>query len=225
MAKRISVVLSQSPNANATRRAVEEELVTQLLMEYGVDVNLVPHLPTLEPGDTGFLCLEGIKRDMILLSWLDSAEAHQLLRHKNVIGRFGRTRTGSGHHSEAQILGSSPQTHRTIYHVDLRVHTSARPYCEEIMRIREETSIQTFEISIPSKKSSGGESPISPVVQVAPGRQDSASAHLVGSPDDNLRADKTDVGDSRKTTDSDQQPSDVDDAIEALVDQLDSWDL
>jgi hypothetical protein len=47
MARRIFVVLSQSPNSSPPRRHLEEELVTQLLMESGIEVNVVPHLADL----------------------------------------------------------------------------------------------------------------------------------------------------------------------------------
>ena len=69
MTKRISVVLSQFPQANPANRALEEDLVVELLLEHNIEVTLVPHLASLQPGDTGTLCLEGIKGEMIVLSW------------------------------------------------------------------------------------------------------------------------------------------------------------
>jgi hypothetical protein len=145
VAKRIAVVLSQSLTADAQRRSREEDLVTQLLLEHGVDVALVPYLENIDTGDTGALCLEGINGDMVLLSWLGPAEAQKALRRLGIGGRSGLTKL-NGKRDPCEVGVPQMGSHRTIYHLDLQTGAPASVYADEIRRIREEASRQTLEI-------------------------------------------------------------------------------
>ena len=55
MANRISVVVSQGQSENPAKRNLEESLITNLMMEPGIDVTVVPHLYDLKPDGTGML--------------------------------------------------------------------------------------------------------------------------------------------------------------------------
>ena len=91
MAKRIAVVLSQSPRQDPARRDLEETLVAQLLMEDNLEVTIIPHLEHLDAEATGLLYLEGVSGDMILLGPQHPLDMHRQLAERNVHGRFGRT--------------------------------------------------------------------------------------------------------------------------------------
>ena len=91
MAKRIAIVLSQSKHASQNHRDLEGAIVAELLMVHGLEVTLVPDLTSLSDDDTGLLCLEGIAGDMVMLSWLGGAEAHDALARRGIRGRWGRT--------------------------------------------------------------------------------------------------------------------------------------
>src|SRR5436305_12281207 len=67
--KRIAVIISQGQSANPAKRQLEEDMVGGLLMEPGIDVVVIPHLYDLKPDGTGLLALQGIKGNMIVLSW------------------------------------------------------------------------------------------------------------------------------------------------------------
>ena len=53
MAKRLSVVVSQSPSKNPAKRKLEEDIVAGLLFENGIDVTIVPNLYDIKPDSTG----------------------------------------------------------------------------------------------------------------------------------------------------------------------------
>jgi hypothetical protein len=170
MARRLSVVISQSPTSNPSRRHLEEEIVTRLLMEAGVEVNVVPHLADLPTDATGMLCLEGIPGDMVLLSWLSDAQAWSYLASYGILGRRGVTRLPvtrlaetNGHDlPDAGMSQPSPARpseraetrgdpalarSRSIYLLNLGDSESADPLLDEIRRIREDRSVQTFQLS------------------------------------------------------------------------------
>ncbi len=84
---RIPVVLSQAAIAAPDARRLEEDLVAELMVQQGVDINVVPDLRQLRGGSTGLLCLQGIKSDWILLTWLDAESARQTLQQHGISGQ------------------------------------------------------------------------------------------------------------------------------------------
>ena len=60
MAHRLSVVVSQSRSANPQKRALEEQIVGELLGKSGIDVTVIPNLYDLKADGSGMLCLSGI---------------------------------------------------------------------------------------------------------------------------------------------------------------------
>ena len=144
MAKRSVVIVSQLPATQPSQRDLEETLVTELMMSAGVDVNLIPHLEDLQPGETGLLCLEGVAGDMVVISWLPAAEAHQTLAEKGVRGRWGRTRWFA---PEEQPAGDgSPRSQRTIRCLSFHDADSPQMLLQEIQRIHDDAQVQTFSI-------------------------------------------------------------------------------
>src|SRR3954452_4875210 len=89
--KRIAVIISQGQSANPAKRQLEEDIVGSLLMEPGIDVVVIPHLYDLKPDGTGLLALQGIKGNMIVLSWLYDRAARWTLDRFGIAGREGLT--------------------------------------------------------------------------------------------------------------------------------------
>src|SRR5947207_1093781 len=89
--KRIAVVVSQGQSANPAKRQLEEDIVGGLLMEPGVDVVVIPHLYDLKLDGTGLLALQGIKGNMIVLSWLYERAARWTLDRFGICGHEGLT--------------------------------------------------------------------------------------------------------------------------------------
>src|SRR5579871_1556155 len=88
-AKKLTVVIAQSPGKNPAKRHVEETIAATLLLDPQVDVSLVPHLYDLTPDHSGMLFLKSVRGDMILLSWLFPRAARWILDRNAVKGHAG----------------------------------------------------------------------------------------------------------------------------------------
>lgn len=156
MPKRISVVLSQGQSNNPAKRGLEEDIVTALIMESGIDVTVIPNLYDLKPDGTGMLALQGISGDMIVLSWLFPRAAHWILDRNGILGHEGETllepddeldeeeidETDEDDDEKQRVVDQRDIPNRKIYCLDLRVQNKAEPYVEEIKRIAREASTQ-----------------------------------------------------------------------------------
>lgn len=156
--KRIAVVVSQGQSANPAKRQLEEDIVAGLLMEPGIDVVVIPHLYDLKPDGTGLLALQGIKGNMIVLSWLYDRGARWTLDRFGICGREGLTTIKAADDDEEEndeessetesadakqrVIDSRQVPDRRIYCIDLRVHAAAQPYIDEVKRIARENSMQ-----------------------------------------------------------------------------------
>jgi NAD-dependent dihydropyrimidine dehydrogenase PreA subunit len=162
---KLSVVVSQGQSANPAKRGLEEEIVTSLLFEKGIEVTVVPHLYDLKPDGTGLLALQGIAGDMIVLSWLYPRAAHWLLDRHRIKGHAGRTllevepsedEDEEGPDDAAEDNGKAEPVNRgigardlpsrRIYCLDLRTPGKAAAYVAEIQRIAAESTVQTFDL-------------------------------------------------------------------------------
>ncbi len=162
---KLSIVVSQGQSANPAKRGLEEEIVTSLLFEKGIEVTVVPHLYDLKPDGTGRLALESIAGDMIVLSWLFPRAAHWVLDRHGIKGHVARTllepepseddeeedgEPGEGENSEAKPedngIGARNLPNRRIYCLDLRTPGKAAAYVAEVQRIASENTMQTFDL-------------------------------------------------------------------------------
>src|SRR5882672_7882238 len=91
MAKRIAVVVSQGQSASPAKRQLEEDIISALLFEQGLDLVIIPHLYDLKPDGTGMLALNGIMGNMIVLSWLYERGARWTLDRFGIRGKEGLT--------------------------------------------------------------------------------------------------------------------------------------
>jgi NAD-dependent dihydropyrimidine dehydrogenase PreA subunit len=156
MAKRIAVVVSQGQSANPAKRQLEEDIVGGLLMEPGIDVVVIPHLYDLKADGTGLLALTGIPGNMIVLSWLYDRAARWTLDRFGIRGQEGLTTikaeddgdeeddSADKQKAEAKerVIDTRQNPNRRIYCIDLRVHSQAQPYIDEVKRIARENSMQ-----------------------------------------------------------------------------------
>ncbi len=162
-AKKITVVISQSPGKNPVKRQLEESIAAELLLDPTVDVSLVPHLYDLTGDHSGMLFLKSVRGDMVLLSWLFPRAARWILDRNFVKGQAGVSllkparseedddeESGDGDAPQAEdrpnALGGWDLPNRRIYCLDLRDYTDPKVYLEEIRRIARETSVQTVEL-------------------------------------------------------------------------------
>ena len=165
MASKLAVVISQSPSKNPAKRKLEEDIVTGLLFEPGIDVTLVPNLYDLKPDSTGMLALSGIQGHMVVAAWLYERATRWILDRNQIRGNEGATLLGGEDdeddddefadeaaeaEAKARVLESrgdaanNPQ--RKIFCLDLRASESATEYIEEIKRIQQETSVRLVQL-------------------------------------------------------------------------------
>ncbi|MGE0756891.1 MAG: ATP-binding protein [Pirellulaceae bacterium] len=174
MAKRIAVVVSQGQSASPAKRKLEEDIVTALLLEPGVDVTVIPHLYDLKSDGTGWLALQGISGDMIVLAWLyDRATRWTLDRH-GIRGREGvsllaqqdegeddeaeddEAEADEGRAADADAAGAGDEKirvaeqrsvpSRRIYCIDLRAKTTAQAFLDEVRRIVQEANLPLVQL-------------------------------------------------------------------------------
>lgn len=96
MMRSMKLVLSQSHQNDPVRRDTEQELVASLLMQDRIEVILVQDIAELENESTDALCLQGIRGDMLVVAWHNSANCIAHLRRLGIVGKFdGDTATTS----------------------------------------------------------------------------------------------------------------------------------
>lgn len=162
-AKKVTVVIAQSPGKNPVKRNVEETIAATLLLDPQVDVSLVPHLYDLTPDHTGMLFLKSVPGDMIVLSWLFPRAARWILDRNAVKGHEGISllKPAAGEEDEVDddpdgngeapaerpnAVGAWGLPNRKIYCLDLRDHADPQVYLDEIRRITNESSVQTVDL-------------------------------------------------------------------------------
>jgi NAD-dependent dihydropyrimidine dehydrogenase PreA subunit len=151
--QRLTVVVSQAQGKNPAKRALEEAIVTALILESGLDVSVIPYLYDLDPAHTGRLFLESIQGDMCVLTWNFPRAAFWLLDRDGIKGHYGESQLkppdldegeGEGDDDDEEQpeppkgIGAIGVPQRWIYCLDLRDFNQHDPYVMEVRRIAEE---------------------------------------------------------------------------------------
>jgi NAD-dependent dihydropyrimidine dehydrogenase PreA subunit len=157
MAKRISVVVSQSPSKNPAKRNLEEDIVAGLLFESGIDVTIVPNLYDIKPDSTGMLALSSINGNVVVISWLFERAAHWILDRHGIHGHVGEVLLKNDEEDEEEFEDAEPKSaedekqrvinsrqipNRKIYCLDLKISNKASEFIDEVKRIHKENSVQ-----------------------------------------------------------------------------------
>ena len=160
MAKRISVVVSQSPSKNPAKRKLEEDVVAGLLFENGIDVTIVPNLYDIKPGSTGMLALGQIAGNVVVVSWLFERAAHWILDRNAITGHVGEVLLKNEDEDEDEdeddsdaeqagdedgkdrVIDSRSLKNRKIYCLDLKISNRAEDFIDEVKRIHQENAVQ-----------------------------------------------------------------------------------
>jgi len=155
MAQRTTVVISQSPSSNPAKRQLEEDIVTGLLFESGIDVTVVPNLYDLKADSTGMLALSGVSGNMVVCAWLFERATRWILDRNDVRGNEGTSLLTSDDEDDEfedeandkeRVLDSRPLPNRKIYCLDLRATNSAQEYIDEVKRIHKELSVKVVQL-------------------------------------------------------------------------------
>ena len=184
MAGKLTVVLSQSQGKNPAKRALEEALAAELLMDDAVDLSLVPHLTDMPADHPGLLYLRGVPGDAVVLGWLYPRASFWTLDRQGVRGRFGLSLLHGGGKEEedapAPPTGRANAPARSLYCLDLRDRDEPGAYLTEIRRIAAERNVPTVSLGLASV----GRQPHEPVI--APPARDAQGADAPRSPGDLL---------------------------------------
>ena len=154
--KKLTVVISQHQGKNPVKRQLEEELAMACMMDPEIEVSIIPNLYDLSHDHTGMLFLQGIRGDVVVLSWLFPRATQWILDRSGVKGKAG-TVFLVGDDDEEEDEDASAEKHpdaigtldvpdRLIYSVDLRASTDAQEFLTEIRRIAEVTSTETVDL-------------------------------------------------------------------------------
>jgi len=154
-ARKLKVVIAQSPGKNPTKRHLEEEIATQLMLRNVAEVSLVPHLYDLTPDHSGLLWLKSLGGDIVVLAWLYPRAIHWILDRNGVKGREGKTLLPTADEDDGpeppdepprETNGSSTSANRFIFALDLRAQTDPAVYVAEIERIARESSLPLVQL-------------------------------------------------------------------------------
>lgn len=151
--KKLTVVISQGQSKNPAQRRLEEEIALQLLSAGNVEVSLVPHLYDMAADHTGLLFLKNLPGDIVVLSWLYPRAARWVLDRQGIRGEEGFTLLTEENDEEEQedtneeAIGAIDVPHRFIYVIDLRLHSDAAPYLEEIQRIADSNATEVVSLT------------------------------------------------------------------------------
>jgi hypothetical protein len=197
MPKRLPVVLCLSNATAPLRQRIEQPLIDQLTLEPGTELNLIPELSDLNDRDTGHLCLEGIRGDMVLAGWMPIDDAFARLSALGIPGRRGEIRWDADpRDTGAEDAVPRPES-RTIYWLDLSKAEDSERAVEEIRRIRDhlQTATIVLQSTLPTQL---------PMVELPPpARRESSKA----------------------TDAASRPPGGERDALDHLLDELDALDL
>lgn len=150
--RKITVVISQAPGKNPTKRQLEEEVATRLMLSGAAEVSLIPHLYDLPDDHHGWLWLRSIPGDVVVLGWLYPRATRWVLDRNGVRGRVGVSllpsedadEDAAAAHEEPAVpqgIGSVDVPARRIYVLDLRTQSDADVYLREIERIASEATL------------------------------------------------------------------------------------
>lgn len=171
--KSVTVVLSQSPGRDPSRRALEEAIASALILEPTVEMSIVPNLYDMPADHSGVLFLRSIAGHLIVLSWHYPRATRWLLDRVGVHGTPGLSLLNPtngeddsddeaedeladeslGDEGENGIVeppvapGAAPRDGETplrrIYCLDLREPGRANDYVAEIKRVAAELAVAT----------------------------------------------------------------------------------
>lgn len=138
MAPRLSIVISQAPSNNANIAEIEQQIVTQLMFEPGLDATLIGHLSSIATGTTDHLCLEGIRGDFALLGWQTAQEAYEQLARLGIYARPGKTPLPTQQASSDDITQAIIEENLSTFPVPPAPHetpnASGLPMAEQLKR-------------------------------------------------------------------------------------------
>jgi NAD-dependent dihydropyrimidine dehydrogenase PreA subunit len=117
MSDKVTVILCQARDADAGRRALEQELAATLAQLPNIEVSVLPPLYDLAPSGPGMRHLQSVSGELVVLCWLSPRAVYWVLRANGIEGRMGGT---ANFPAQEQAVGD-----RTLWCIDLRGQDTA----------------------------------------------------------------------------------------------------
>ncbi len=136
MAPRLNVIISQPATRDSHSTELEEKLIGELIMSQGLDANLVGPLEHIAPDSTDWLCLNGFRGSLALISWM---ETEQIAEHWSRLGLTGTVRK----------FGTPGSPGQSIIHIPVAVDSTVEKLTADLLKILDDRSVKTVGISMP----------------------------------------------------------------------------
>ncbi len=224
MAIRIPVVISQHERRSGSIADYEEQLITRIVMESGLDATLIADLKSIQPDTTDHLCIEGLKGDFALASWESTQYVCDHL-HRLGIASLEIIPVDGGMVSRSGMASFPP---KKIFFVPLSATTSIEATIKTLKDLLVSRSTPVFAIGAPIHRSKQSQQtattsvPVDPSVSVGPKQTPlSLQNSAMISPPISIRIDSVDAAASpgHQVADSDF-PN-----IDQLMDDLDQFEM
>ena len=216
MAVRIPVVISQHERRSGSIADYEEQLITRIVMESGLDATLIAELNSIELETTDHLCIEGLKGDFALATWESPqyvcTHLHRLgIPAVEIIPMDGSSKTISGD------VGLQPS--KKIILISLSTTMNVDATIKMLKDLLAARSTPVFSIGAPIHR--GKPVPMSPEMPEQPRRQKATSADM---PSEIGRHSKNRVELSRPMVSVISEEADFPN-IDQLMDELDQFEI
>lgn len=152
---RLTVAICQAQGRNPVKRQLEEDILTALMAEPGIEVSLIPHLYDMSQQHSGMLFLKSIPGDVLVLGWLYERATRWTLDRAGVRGHEGETLLKNDSEddddesedvSEYRGIGSVDIPDRKVYCIDLRASENVDEYLAEARRIASDEPGELFDL-------------------------------------------------------------------------------
>lgn len=137
----LTVVICQAQGRHPVRRALEEEVMQQLIEEPQVHVTLVPHLYDMAQQHSGMEFLRSVPGPLVVMGWLYERALRWTLDRAGIRGQEAETElradeeTEDGDPTAFNGIGSVDVPSRPLYCIDMRASDTAVDFADEVRRI------------------------------------------------------------------------------------------
>ncbi len=152
MAVRIPVVISQHARRSGSIADYEEQLITCIVMESGLDATLIADLKSIELDTTDHLCVEGLKGDFALATWESAA---YVCTHLHRLG-IPSIEIVPVNGSQKTFSGESGITSKKIFFIPLATNVSIDATIQTLKGLLLARSTPVFSIGAPIHRAKTG---------------------------------------------------------------------
>jgi hypothetical protein len=148
MAVRIPVVVSQSERRAGAMADYEEQLVTRLIFENGLDATLIADLKSIALDTTDHLCVEGLKGDFALACWESASIACEQLHRLGIPSLEILPMDGGPRYRSIR----NAQPPKIVFFVSLTTSVSIESTIQTLRELRDARAIPVVSLGAPKSR-------------------------------------------------------------------------